>query len=102
MRGLYVKCRHIYIDRKNIVPVTLEGLETRHNDEPLTWNLDIHRQKIFCAKITSSTRLGSENYEIISTYHSGGRNKSSYIPPTLIKINGTYQPKGKKVNIYYI
>ena len=36
---------------KNIVPETWEALETRHNDDSLNWNSDIHRQKIFCAKL---------------------------------------------------
>ena len=80
---------------------TLEVFETRLDEKSLNWNLNPQAKDLLC-KITSSTSLGSKNNEMFSIYHSARRVKSSYIPPTLIKTSGTYQPKGKNVIIYYI
>ena len=90
MRGLCLKCRYIYIYITILYLKTLEVLETRLDEKSLNWNLEI------LCKITSSTRLGGKNNEIFSIYHSARRVKLSYIPPTLIKTSGIYQPKGKK------
>ena len=55
--------------------------------------------KDFLCKITGSKRQGGRSYKIFSTYHSERRDTSSYIPPTLIRTTGTYQPKRKNVII---
>ena len=70
---------------KNIVLVTWEVLETRLDEVSLNRDFNIHRQEILCADLLAPRDQDAKIMKYFQYITLERRDKSLYIPPTLLK-----------------